>query len=51
MVREYFKNGNTEEKALAAKCDELWKGIQWNWYTKAVKKYCTGTGHRNTNGK
>jgi hypothetical protein len=27
MVREYFKNGNEEEKALAKKCDELWKGI------------------------
>jgi hypothetical protein len=27
-VREYFKDGNTTEKALAAKADELWKG--WN---------------------
>jgi hypothetical protein len=25
-VREYFKDGNTTEKALAAKADELWKG-------------------------
>ncbi len=33
-VREYFKNGTEEEKALAAKADELWKGIEWNWYTK-----------------
>lgn len=38
MVREYFKNGNAEEKALASKCDELWKGIQWNWYTKGGEK-------------
>ncbi len=34
MVREYFKNGNEEEKALAKKCDELWRGIDWNWYTQ-----------------
>lgn len=33
-VREYFKNGNDEEKALAAKIDGLWKGVEWNWYTK-----------------
>lgn len=32
-VREYFKNGNTQEKALAAKADNLWKGVEWNWYT------------------
>ncbi|WP_026837317.1 glucoamylase family protein [Gillisia sp. JM1] len=33
VVREYLKNGNEEEKALAAKYDELWKGIDWKWYT------------------
>jgi len=38
MVREYFKNGNAEEKALAKKCDDLWKGIEWNWYTKGGEK-------------
>lgn len=38
MVREYFKNGNAEEKVLAKKCDELWKGIQWSWYTKGGEK-------------
>lgn len=34
VVREYFKNGTAEEKALAGKYDKLWKGIEWNWYTK-----------------
>ncbi|OPB97117.1 beta-glucosidase [Elizabethkingia meningoseptica] len=34
VVREYFKNGSGEEKALAEKFDKLWKGIEWNWYTK-----------------
>lgn len=33
-VKEYFKNGTTEEKALAKKADELWKGVEWNWYTQ-----------------
>ncbi len=37
-VREYFKNGNTEEKALAQKMDKLWKGIEWNWYTQGGQK-------------
>lgn len=37
-VREYFKNGNEEEKALAAKMDKLWKGVEWNWYTKGGQK-------------
>jgi len=33
-IREYFKNGNTQEQELAQKADELWKGVEWNWYTK-----------------
>jgi hypothetical protein len=33
-VREYFKNGNEKEKALAAKIDKLWREIDWNWYTR-----------------
>lgn len=33
-VREYFKNGSPEEQALATKADDLWKGVEWNWYTK-----------------
>ena len=33
-LREYFKEGNEAEQALAAKADELWKGVEWDWYTK-----------------
>jgi len=33
-VRQYYANGNVEEKALAQKADELWKGIDWNFYRK-----------------
>jgi len=34
VIREYFKNGNEAEKALAEKYDNLWKEIDWKWYTK-----------------
>lgn len=33
-VREYFKNGSATEQALAQKADALWKGVEWDWYTK-----------------
>ena len=33
-IREYFENGSTAEKELATKADELWKGVEWDWYTK-----------------
>ena len=37
-VREYFKNGNQEEKILAKKMDDLWQGVEWNWYTRGGEK-------------
>lgn len=33
-LREYFKNGTPEEQALAQQADNLWKGVEWSWYTK-----------------
>ncbi|WP_029037209.1 glucoamylase family protein [Salinimicrobium xinjiangense] len=33
VVREYLKNGNEKEKAVAQKYNELWKDIEWEWYT------------------
>jgi len=33
-IREYYKDGSDSEKALAQKADALWKGVDWNWYTK-----------------
>jgi hypothetical protein len=33
-MREYFKDGNEAEQALAHQADELWKGVEWDWYTK-----------------
>ena len=32
-VREYLKTGSEKEKAVAAKYDALWKGVDWQWYT------------------
>jgi len=32
-VREYFKDGNADEKKMAAKIDKMWKEIEWDWYT------------------
>lgn len=32
-VREYFKDGSEEEKALAARIDKLWREVEWSWYT------------------
>ena len=31
-VKQYFQNGNAEEKALAARIDKLWKEVDFNWY-------------------
>ena len=33
-VTEYFKNGSDSEKALASQADRLWKGVEWDWYTR-----------------
>ncbi|MCX2838021.1 DUF3131 domain-containing protein [Salinimicrobium sp. MT39] len=33
VVREYLKNGTEAEQTVAKKYDDLWKGIEWNWYT------------------
>ncbi len=36
-VQEYFKDGSTDEQALSAQAADLWKGIEWNWYTRQQK--------------
>ncbi|SHK41125.1 glucoamylase family protein [Epilithonimonas mollis] len=49
-VREYFKNStNASELALSQKADELWKGIEWNWYTKNPAAPNTLTWHWSPN--
>lgn len=36
-VREYFKNGSEEEKALANRIDALWKNIEFDWHRQNGK--------------
>ncbi len=31
-VRQYFQNGNSKEKAIAARIDKLWKEVEFDWY-------------------
>jgi len=31
-VRQYFKNGNEKEKALAQRIDKLWREVEFDWY-------------------
>ena len=31
-ARQYFKEGNEKEKALAARMDALWKQVEFDWY-------------------
>jgi hypothetical protein len=33
-VRQYFKDGNVEERTLSSDIDKLWREVEWNWFTK-----------------
>nr|WP_321452075.1 glucoamylase family protein [uncultured Carboxylicivirga sp.] len=33
-VAEYFKEGNEAEQKLVNDINQLWKDVEWNWYTK-----------------
>lgn len=33
-ARQYLQQGNTQEKALAARIDHLWKQVEFDWYTQ-----------------
>lgn len=33
-VRQYFRDGNSNERILAARIDSLWRGIDWNFFTR-----------------
>ncbi len=32
IAREYFKEGNENERALAEKIDRLWREMEWDWF-------------------
>lgn len=36
-VREYYKDGTEQEKAIASKIDQLWNEMEWDWYTQGGK--------------
>ncbi|MBE9665710.1 glucoamylase family protein [Mucilaginibacter boryungensis] len=36
-ARQYLKKGNKAEKLLATRIDNLWKGIEWDWYRNGDK--------------
>ena len=38
VVRQYFINGSEKEKSLAAEIDNLWKEVEWSWFTKGGEK-------------
>lgn len=31
-AHQYYVNGSQKEKALAARIDKIWKGVDWNWH-------------------
>ncbi len=33
-VRQYFRDGNERERALAARIDWLWREADWSWFTR-----------------
>jgi hypothetical protein len=37
-VRQFFKDGSEEEKALSYSIDSLWREVNWNWFTKGGEK-------------
>lgn len=37
-VSEYFKDGNEAEQKLVADIDNLWKEVEWDWYTRGGEK-------------
>lgn len=37
-ARQYLLSGSDQEKALASRMDRLWRGVDFNWYTKGGQK-------------
>lgn len=33
-VKQYFQDGNTNEKAMCDTIQKLWQNVDWNWYRK-----------------
>jgi hypothetical protein len=37
-AREYFRDGSEKEKHLAHEIDQLWREVEWTWFTKDGEK-------------
>jgi hypothetical protein len=35
-ARQYYDNGNEQEKNLSNRITKLWEGVDWNWYTQGT---------------
>ena len=35
-ARQYFKNGNDAEQNLSERINQLWRGVEWTWYTNGT---------------
>ncbi len=35
-ARQYYDNGNEQEKNLSNRITKLWDGVDWNWYTQGT---------------
>ncbi len=33
-ARQYFSDGNPEERSIASRIDTLWRAVEWNWFTR-----------------
>lgn len=50
-ARQYFKDGNAEEKQVAASIDKLWKEMEFDWYRRGGRMYFIGIGRLTMDGK
>ena len=37
-VQSYFKDGNTDEKALCTKIETLWENVEWTWFQQGTQQ-------------
>ena len=35
-ARQWLQDGNGSEQELAARIDDLWRGVEWSWYTQGT---------------
>ncbi|MEA4985440.1 hypothetical protein SDC9_109695 [bioreactor metagenome] len=35
-AREYFRDGNPQERLLAGRITQLWESVEWDWYTQGT---------------